>query len=165
MLMLLTPKLETPLVSLAIVEGLSLCTCVGYATGPAVLVILAISIVIVSLFSVQNTYAPGLGVLVLDGTVTEDDRGRGSSCLSGSRRGPGLYASVCCLVGTASGLLSVNLEEGSMEDKVVVDVIDREGLGMIEGWVGSLGLTWWVERESACGDVADPGEVNDKPRG
>ena len=108
---------------------------------------------------------PGLGVLVLDGTVTEDDCGRGSSCLSGSRRGPGLYASVCCLVGTASGLLSVNIEEGSMEDKVVVDVMDREGLGMIEGWVGRLGLTWWVERESACRDVADPGEVNDKSRG
>ena len=93
-----------------------------------------------------------------------DVRGSGLSEPSSSRRVPGLIASVCGLVGMASGLLSVNVEEGSMEDNVFIDVVDCEGLGMIGRWVGELVLTWWVERESAGDDVTDPGEVNDKPR-
>ena len=125
--MLLTPKLEIPLVNLAMVEGLSLFTCGGGATGLAVLVISAISIGIVSLFSVQNTYAPGLGVLVLAGTVTVDVRGGGLSDPGSPRRGPGLTVSIYGLVGVESSPLSVNVEEESMEDNVVIDAVESGG--------------------------------------
>ena len=97
------------------------------------LIVSVISIGIVSLFSVQKTYAPGLGILVLAGTVTVDDRGGCLSDPGSPRRGPGQSVSICGLVGVESGPLSVNVEEDGMEDNVVIDAVESEELGMIEG--------------------------------